>query len=659
MFEKIKEYWLYVVLWLIALWLLWWSYLLTHNNKKWYEIEDKVITTTLQAISRWKNEKIQKNTTIWWQVLWEIWDENIWDKKIHKEKMLLLTSQNYDSIIDEWKITDDITRELFDWLEEWEVKYIQILWTATEIEWQPDIKSVQLTKDNKVIIWNQTFEWKDLQKVDANLKWYDWSWYWFWPYSKDEVRSAIDNYFTNWTPVQIWDTDEYIVALDHKFNDSIKWKLVSKLWSNTWWTPPPVVNDKAIIPWTKDWYTITTHVWEQLEKNVKETENVLLEKTITNWKQKFSWTIKITWNNTTVLENINSLWTNCNSWYKEESWNCVQECLNPIYLDSNWITVKAKNCAKDWESYQWNWETWYVARDLRDVRRKINSWEFRANKIVTSKLRRMDSMLSWASSFNQDVSNWDVSNVTRMENMFQWASSFNQDISNWNVSNVINMSSLFLWATSFNQPLNNWNTINVKNMSWMFQNATSFNQDISNFNVSKVTDMTLMFNWASSFNQPLNNWNVSNVQTMWSMFSWAISFNQDISNWNVSNVKIMKEMFSWATSFNQPLNNWNTSNVQTMFGMFTWAVSFNQPLNNWNVSNVTDMRSMFNWATSFNQPLNNWNVSNVTNMYSMFNWATSFNQDISNWNVWKVSSWALFANNSPIQWTNKVPAKFR
>ena len=222
MFEKIKEYWLYVVLWLIALWLLWWSYLLTHNNKKWYELEDKVITTTIQAISRWKNEKIQKNTTIWWQVLWEIWDENIWDKKIYKEEMLLLTSQNYDSIIDEWKITDDITRELFDWLEEWEVKYIQILWTATEIEWQPDIKSVQLTKDNKVIIWNQIFEWKDLQKVDANLKWYDWSWYWFWPYSKDEVRSAIDNYFTNWIPVQIWDTDEYIVALDHKFNDSIK-----------------------------------------------------------------------------------------------------------------------------------------------------------------------------------------------------------------------------------------------------------------------------------------------------------------------------------------------------------------------------------------------------------------------------------------------------
>ena len=577
MFEKIKEYWLYVVLWLIALWLLWWSYLLTHNNKKWYELEDKVITTTIQAISRWKNEKIQKNTTIWWQVLWEIWDENIWDKKIHKEKMLLLTSQNYDSIIDEWKITDDITQELSDWLQEWEVKYVQIWWTATEIEWQPNIKSVQLTKDNKVIIWNQTFEWKDLQKVDANLKWYDWSWYWFWPYSKNEARSAIDNYFTNWTPIQIWNTDKYIVVLDHKFNDSIKWKLVAKLWSttwsttwstwstwwstwwssSTWWTTwtttwwttwwvtqPPSVNDKAIIPWTKDWYTITTHVWEQLEKNVKETETVLLEKTITNWKQKFSWTIKITWNNTTVLENINSLWTSCDTWFKEESWNCIVEetwtCSNPIYLDSNGVTVKAKNCAVAWQAYQWNWETWYLAKDRDDMIEKSLTLDlnnrYPLTRMVTSRITDMHKILFDAADrdFNGDIGHWDTSNVT--------------------------------------------------NMKWLFKEMRDFNHDLKYWDVSKVTDMNTMFYDAKSFNK-------------------------DISNWDVSN--------------------------------------------------VTDMSFMFLNAFAFNQDIWNWNTSNVTNMQWMFMYAKVFDQDISNWNVWKVSSWALFANNSPIDWTNKVPEKFR
>ena len=44
-----------------------------------------------------------------------------------------------------------------------------------------------------------------------------------------------------------------------------------------------------------------------------------------------------------------------------------------------------------------------------------------------------------------------------MEAVFSGATSFNQPLNKWDVSNAWDMEQMFRGATFFNQPLNNWN----------------------------------------------------------------------------------------------------------------------------------------------------------------------------------------------------------
>ena len=66
-----------------------------------------------------------------------------------------------------------------------------------------------------------------------------------------------------------------------------------------------------------------------------------------------------------------------------------------------------------------------------------------------------------------------------------------QDLNNWNTSNVIDMRCMFQTA-SFNGDISKWNVSNVENMQYMF-NESKFNGDISKWDVSNVTDMSQMF----------------------------------------------------------------------------------------------------------------------------------------------------------------------
>ena len=271
--------------------------------------------------------------------------------------------------------------------------------------------------------------------------------------------------------------------------------------------------------------------------------------------------------------------------------------------------------------------------DMRNMFAHATSFNQPLDSWNVSSVTTMYAMFSGARSFNQPLNSWDVSSVSNMGGVFNLATSFNQPLDSWDVSSATYMATMFRLATSFNEPLDSWDVSSVDTMYGMFNDATSFNQPLDSWDVSSVTDMNYMFRGATSFNQSLDSWDVSSVTNMYNMFRDATSFNGDISDWDVSSVTSTGWMFYGATSFNQPLDSWDVSSVSSLFGMFRDATSFNQPLDAWDVSSVTSMSDMFYGATSFNQPLDSWDVSSATSMIDMFDGATAFEQNLGSWHI--------------------------
>jgi len=301
------------------------------------------------------------------------------------------------------------------------------------------------------------------------------------------------------------------------------------------------------------------------------------------------------------------------------------------------------------------WDTSSVT-DFRDMFRNsaitfdpISSWDFSSavylggivsgtpvfdsidwtSFVIPENVVDLSSMFENSSSFNDDISGWDVSNIRNFSRMFFNSGAFNQDISNWNVKNAENMAGMFYGVNSFNQDIGNWDVSNVSNMSEMF-NSSAFNQDIGYWNTQNVTDMSSMFAFNNSFNQDISYWDTSKVENMFGMFESAGSFNQDISYWNTQNVTDMSSMFAYADSFNADISGWDVSNVEYINSMFREATSFNADISGWDVSNVRNMSYMFA-DTNFNQDISRWDVEKLTVTSSMFQGNTVFNQNIGHW----------------------------
>jgi len=99
------------------------------------------------------------------------------------------------------------------------------------------------------------------------------------------------------------------------------------------------------------------------------------------------------------------------------------------------------------------------------------------------------------SSENFTAENICVSNVTDISYLFYGNTTFNGNISTWDVSNVLNFMGTFAESGGqvsapvkplFNQDISMWNTSSSVDVGWMFYNNDVFNQDLSSWDVSNV-----------------------------------------------------------------------------------------------------------------------------------------------------------------------------
>ena len=128
--------------------------------------------------------------------------------------------------------------------------------------------------------------------------------------------------------------------------------------------------------------------------------------------------------------------------------------------------------------------------------------------------------------------------------MFRGASSFNQDISDWNVSSFGGLMRLMFEGSNNLSDFNKGKIHEAfsSNPNWLYDWREFVSLDDSNFQ----TAVNLWFSNQAEANATyghISDWNTSAVTNMANAFKDRTTFNEDISAWDVSKVTTMLHMF--------------------------------------------------------------------------------------------------------------------
>lgn len=231
----------------------------------------------------------------------------------------------------------------------------------------------------------------------------------------------------------------------------------------------------------------------------------------------------------------------------------------------------------------------------------VDNWDLSG---ITSGL---GPMWMFCRNFNRDISTksisaedsptgiaytaWDIGgnpNITSMKDMFYQATSlygdFNQDITNWDTSNITTMKQMFLNHKSFNQPIGVWNVSSVTNMQYMISNALAFNQNCSAWNLSTSLTNVDRFGFGNSMSD--DNWTDTLV-------GWAVSTYKNSGPYNVSSIT------------NNSVNFIDSKTSDTASGQ-TYAIKYGS---DWTATGWTDSTDARDYLTTATPTGAGWNIT--------------------------------------------------
>ena len=300
-----------------------------------------------------------------------------------------------------------------------------------------------------------------------------------------------------------------------------------------------------------------------------------------------------------------------------------------------------------------------------------------------SNTTNMNSMFSYARSFNGDLSTWDVSSVADMSFMFQGASSFNGELSAWDVSNVTGMNSMFSYARSFNGDFSEWQ-FNASNngldefVSYSNLSTTNYEGLIQQLAIRNLNDMTLGARGVEYCDNTFRDYLIqtSNFRIIGDINSCSeIDASAFTTLWYTGELKLLTDS---SLDYNYNVD-WGDGNVSTgvtgdvshnydsidnyevkITGQFPYFKNFISGFDNEIIYSNSQLISILNWGNinweSFRDTFgglnglsinasDNPNLSEVNNLDNMFGGVNFYKEyDFGKWNISNVQSAVNFAN---------------